>query len=74
MTPTLIVLSLLALGVAIVAIATRRPPARPYEQRREQDVAWGEPPTTGGADANPFANAPLPHASKESVLEPERQS
>jgi hypothetical protein len=74
MTPTLIVLSLLALGVAIVAIATRQTASRPYEQRKEQDTAWGEPSTPAEQTADPFAHAPLPQAANELSREPERQA
>lgn len=74
MTPTLIVLSLLALGVAIVAVATRQTPSRPYEQRKEQDTAWGEPPTPGEQATDPFAHAPLPQTANELAREPERQA
>ncbi len=73
MTPTLIVLSLLALGVAIVAVATRQTSSRPYEQRKEQDTAWGEPPTATEQAADPFAHAPLPKTATEPAREPERQ-
>lgn len=66
MTPTLIVLVLLAVAVAIVAWATRRKPARPYEERLEQDTAWNDP-VTPGAGADPAASAQVtelssPHA------------
>lgn len=59
MTPFLIVLALLALGVGIVLWATRRKPSRPYEQRLEQDTAWNDPVTpTEPASNDPFASAP----------------
>ena len=74
MTPTLIVLGLLALGVAIVAIATRRPPSRPDEQRKEQDTAWGEPARTQPEVSDPFAHAPLPQSLSEPARETERQA
>jgi hypothetical protein len=74
MTPTLIVLGLLALGVAIVAIATRRPPSRTNEPLNEQDTAWGEPATAAEQAADPFAHAPVPQSLGEPVREPERQS
>jgi hypothetical protein len=63
MIPTLIVLGLLALGVGIVAFATRRPPSRLEAPRADTDTAWNDPiaparsPTV--AD-NPFAHAPEP--------------
>ena len=58
MTPTLIVLGLIALGVAIVAWATRRKPAAPYAERKEQDTAWNDPVTPTDTPADPFAHAP----------------
>lgn len=62
MTSFLIVLALLALAVGIVVWATRRTPARPYEQRLEQDTAWNDPVTPADAPtpepADPFAGAP----------------
>ena len=45
MTTFLIILVLLAIAVGIVLYATRRKPARPYEQRLEQDTAWNDPVT-----------------------------
>lgn len=74
MTPTLIVLALLALGVGIVAFATRRAPSRPYEQRSEQDTAWGEPPTPEEAAADPFAHAPPVQPLTEAARQREPQS
>lgn len=60
MVPTLIVLGLLALGVGIVAFATRQPPTRIEGPRVNNDTAWSEPaaavPKTDPAD--PFAHAP----------------
>ena len=60
MVPTLIVLGLLALGVCIVAFATRRPSTR-QDVIVDQDTAWAEPEaSTPLADvADPFAHAPL---------------
>jgi hypothetical protein len=43
MAPTLIVLTLIVLGVGMVLWATRRKPARPVEQRLDQDTAWNDP-------------------------------
>lgn len=63
MTPTLIVLALVALAVGIVVWATRKRPSRPYEERLEQDTAWNDPITP--ADADPFAGAPAPAASDD---------
>lgn len=65
MVPTLIVLFMVTLGVAIVAWAVRRRPARPYAQPLEQDTAWNDPipsaetaPDTESTAADPFAHAP----------------
>ena len=59
MTTILIVLALLAVAVGVVMFATRRKPARPYEQRLEQDTAWNDPITPADkASADPFAAAP----------------
>ena len=62
MIPTLIVLTLLALGVGIVAFATRRP-ATLENIVIDQDTAWNDPVTPANAvpvEADPFANAPAP--------------
>ena len=60
MIPTLIVLALLALGVGIVAFATRRPATR-QDVVVDQDTAWNDPITpANAAGADPFANAPAP--------------
>lgn len=56
MAPTLIVLALLALGVAIVAFATRRPPGHSVSSSGDQDTGWSEP--VAPTDADPFAHAP----------------
>jgi hypothetical protein len=56
MAPTLIVLALLALGVGIVAFATRRRPDHPASLSGDQDTAWSEP--VAPTDADPFAHAP----------------
>ena len=66
MVPTLIVLGLLALGVGIVAFATRRPSTR-QDVIVDQDTAWAEPDdATPAADAaDPFAHAPLAAAASE---------
>ena len=48
MTPTLIVILLAGLAVGVVAWAVRRKPARPYEQRLEQDTAWNDPVSSAG--------------------------
>lgn len=60
MIPTLIVLGLLALGVAIVAFATRRPGTR-ADVIVDQDTAWNDPIAPANAEpapADPFAHAP----------------
>ncbi|MFC5343159.1 hypothetical protein ACETK8_08940 [Brevundimonas staleyi] len=59
MIPTLIVLGLLALGVGIVAFATRRPSTR-QDVIVDQDTAWNDPITPAGAE--PAANDPFAHA------------
>lgn len=43
MTPTLIVLALVVLGVAIVVWATRRKPSSPSIVPAEADTAWNDP-------------------------------
>jgi len=61
MVPTLIVLGLLALGVAIVAFATRRPSTR-QNVIVDQDTAWNDPITPANdvpAQDDPFAHAPV---------------
>jgi hypothetical protein len=61
MIPTLIVLGLLALGVGIVAFATRRSPGAPASVQSEQDTAWNDPITPADRIApteDPFAHAP----------------
>lgn len=65
MIPTLIVLGLLALGVAIVAYATRKPATR-ADVVVDQDTAWNDPITPANAEpfkaeagpSDPFAHAP----------------
>lgn len=61
MIPTLIVLGLLALGVGIVAFATRRPSTR-QDVLVDSDVAWADPITRADlapVEADPFAHAPV---------------
>ena len=61
MIPTLIVLALLALGVAIVAFATRRPVTR-QDVVVDNDTAWNDPITPANAapvEDDPFAHAPV---------------
>lgn len=67
MIPTLIVLTLLALGVGIVAFATRRPATR-EDIVVDQDTAWSDPVTPANpvlVEADPFANAPAPAVTVE---------
>ena len=47
LTPALIVLALLVLGVVIVVWAARRKPASPPAGPREADTAWNDPITPG---------------------------
>ena len=47
MTPTLIVLALVALGVAIVVWAVRTKPDSTTTGPREADTAWNDPVTPG---------------------------
>ena len=72
MIPTLIVLALLALGVGIVAFATRRPETR-QDVVVDQDTAWNDPITPADAaavEANPFVNAPAPAPAPVPPVEP----
>lgn len=39
----LIILVLAAAAVAVIVMVRRGKPARPYEQRTEQDTAWNDP-------------------------------
>lgn len=59
MTPTLIVLVLLVIGVGVVVWATRRKPAAPPVARTDQDTAWNDP-LTPGAPAGRADPAPPP--------------
>lgn len=60
MVPTLIVLFLVALGVAIVAWAVRRKPSRPVGQGLDQDTAWNDPMTPADAQPDAAETAPAP--------------
>lgn len=51
MTPTLIVLALVALGVGIVVWATRKRPGPPPSQQMDQDTGWND--TVHRADETP---------------------
>lgn len=66
MTPTLIVLGLVALGVAIVVFATRKTPGAVTATKGEQDTAWNDPITPAGEDPapHPFAHAPEPDGER----------
>jgi len=72
MTPTLIVLGLLAIGVAIVAFATRhRGPGAPAAV--DPETGWNDPitPANSGSGDDPFAHAPTPELR---VAEPVRST
>ena len=47
LTPALIILVLLALGVGIVVWVTRKKPDQPPAGPRETDTAWNDPITPG---------------------------
>ena len=47
LTPALIILALLVLGVGVVVWAVRRKPATPPAEPRESDTAWNDPVTPG---------------------------
>jgi hypothetical protein len=47
MTPALIILALLAVGVAVVVWATRRKPDLPGKGPQDADTAWNDPVTPG---------------------------
>lgn len=68
MAPTVIVLALLALGVGIVAFATRRPARRPDPLPNDQDTTWADPDPSSQADpsASPLTDAPAGPGSKAS--------
>lgn len=72
MVPTLIVLGLLALGVGIVAFATRRTPLRIDSLRAQNDTAWTEPVAPAPPEAepvDPFAHAPAPTMEAQPMVE-----
>ena len=73
MVPTLIVLGLLALGVGIVAFATRQPVTR-QDVIVAQHTAWNDP-MASAADtvaSDPFAHAPLPTSTwRPEAVQPE---
>jgi len=43
MAPTLILIVLAVAAIVGVVWYTRRKPARPYEERSDQDTAWNDP-------------------------------
>lgn len=62
MTPTLIVLVLVAIGVAAVVWAVRRKPADPVAAPTEDDTAWKDQvhPEAPHRPAEPPRDQPLP--------------
>ena len=64
MIPTLIVLGLLAVGVAIVAFATRRS-ASATPAPVDPETGWNDPITPANVSKkdDPFAHAPAPEAA-----------
>lgn len=62
MTPVLIVLALLALGVGIVVWASRKKPGATAHLPREVDTAWNDPMTPGepARPAPPSSQEPRP--------------
>lgn len=68
MTPTLIVLALVALGVGIVVWAVRKKPAATTTGPKESDTAWNDP-VSPGEPAQPIEHrseqAPRPVTPEE---------
>lgn len=68
MTPTLIVLALVALGVGIVVWAVRKKPSSTTTGPKETDTAWNDP-VTPGEPATSLADrsetAPRPEVPQE---------
>ena len=68
MTPTLIVLALAALGVALVVWMTRKKPSATTTRPDEGDTAWNDP-VTPGEPAQPIEDrsetAPPPKVPQE---------
>jgi cell division protein FtsN len=68
MTPTLIVLALVALGVGIVVWAVRKKPSSTTTGPKETDTAWNDP-VTPGEPAQPIEDrnepAPRPQTPQE---------
>ncbi len=71
MVSTLIVLGLVALGVGIVAFATRRPPARPVRAADLTKVRAAPPPAEP-TPYDPFAHAPFPASAHHEQTSTER--
>lgn len=74
MTPTLIVLALLVLGVIIVAWATRQKPSHPAALPPDEDTAWNDPVSPSAAATVPTDNTlghPFPHAPAAPDPDPE---
>ena len=65
MAPTLIVLGLLALGVGIVAWATRKRSGASTAPRHEQDVVWNDPVTPAGSPPQTPESAPAPASADD---------
>ncbi|MCS6622636.1 hypothetical protein N0B44_06925 [Roseibacterium beibuensis] len=67
LTPALIVLAIIVLGVGIVVWATRRKPAQPPVGPRETDTAWNDPVTSGEAPTprETFTHEDAPSASSQ---------
>lgn len=57
MTPTLIVLALVALGVGLVVWMTRKKPSATTTGPAERDTAWNDP-VTPGEPAQPIEERP----------------
>ncbi|MDP3404312.1 MAG: hypothetical protein Q8S03_06445 [Brevundimonas sp.] len=62
MAPTLIVLGLLALGVAIVALATHRPGGRPPAAGDDQNTTWTDPGPDQAPPEQPPPEPPEPRS------------
>lgn len=67
LTPSLIVLALLAVGVGIVVWAVRRKPDQPTAGPREGDTAWNDPitPAETPTPRETFTHADAPSASSQ---------
>lgn len=58
LTPSLIILALLVVGVGVVIWAARRKPAAPSAEPLEADTAWNDPITPG---ESPTPRETIPH-------------